>query len=56
LLSFARLLLRTRAGGATAGEYDDKPRDQKQRGYQPFHRATTIVKLLSAATSRKAIK
>src|SRR6185436_6106901 len=56
LLSLAGLLLGTGTGGATAGEYNDEPWDQKQRGCQPFHRTRTIFKLMSAATSRKVIK
>ena len=55
LLRLARLLLRAGTGSATAGENNNQRRDKKHGGRHLFHRRTRIIKLTSAATSRKVI-
>jgi hypothetical protein len=48
------LLLRAGTGGATAGEHNNKRRDEKHDGCQLLHRGTRIIKVSSAATFEAA--
>jgi hypothetical protein len=47
-------LLRAGTGGATAGEHNNKRRDEKHDGCQLLHRGTRIIKVSSAATFEAA--
>src|SRR6266480_6588598 len=48
------LLLRAGTGGGTAGEHNNKGRDEKHVGCQLLHRGTRIIKLIGGATSEAA--
>ncbi len=49
LLTFSFL-----TGGGTAGEHNNKGRDEKHVGCQLLHRGTRIIKLIGGATSEAA--